>query len=206
MPAELLVNARSFLSRLNETNTREWFLANKAEYESNLRAPAQRLLDRVAEDLERLTRTPIVTKIFRPNRDVRFSKDKSPYTTHLHMLWRQSTRDDGPGWFYGIAPDYAKAGFGWMEFSKDQLSAWRMAIDGPFGPGVDAAIRSTGLSLPEPDLKRVPQGHEPDHPQADLLRRKGLVLWQDDVDSDPEALIEVFQKVDPVRQQLEGLL
>lgn len=202
----LIPESRAFLTELAANNSREWFAANKTRYDSALKAPAQALLDQLAADLSRQTGQPVETKLFRPHRDVRFSKDKTPYHLHLHMLWSTP----GMGWFFGISPDYISAGGGCMGFDKPALAAFRSHVDDK-GTDVQALVdqlADRGLTLREAELKRVPAPYDKDHPQAPLLRRKSLTFWHD-FDAPPQdlqaALAWVFQQLDPVRQLLAEL-
>ena len=79
---QLVPDAKDFLSRLAQNNTRDWFSEHKAEYERHIKGPAQLFLDQIAARLQKRLATPIKTKLFRIHRDVRFSKDKTPYNTH----------------------------------------------------------------------------------------------------------------------------
>ena len=121
--ADLITDARAFLTRLNRNNTRDWWQAHKAEYDTGLRDPALALLDKMAPQLARLAGHDITTKLFRPHRDVRFSKDKTPYQTHLHMMWQiESEARQNPVFFFGIGLDYVTAGAGIMGYGY-----WRAA-------------------------------------------------------------------------------
>lgn len=212
--AEFIPNTRAFLAKLSRDNTRDWFAEHKAQYDADLKAPAQLLLDQIAHDLGKQTGDNIDTKLFRPHRDLRFSKDKTPYTTHLHMLWtRRGGGHQDIGYFFGIASDYVSAGVGLMAFDKAVLTDWRAAIDGPFGDQISEAIaaaQNRGATLRDPDLKRVPAPYPPDHPHADLLRRKGLSLWQEIDEAeygDPaKALHRSFDLFAPVTRFLKTLL
>lgn len=200
----MVPEVRAFLGALAANNSRGWFQANKADYEAALKAPAEALLAVVAEELAAMTEAPVETKLFRINRDIRFSKDKTPYHTHLHMLWRP--RDsEGPAWMFGIARDYVKAGWGQMAFPNAALDAWRDLMGGAAGAAAAATIAATGLSPSAPDLKRVPAPWPQDHPRADHLRRKGLMLWADVADARPGTLMEVFARAEPARRALAGL-
>jgi len=78
-----------------------------------------------------------------------------------------------------------------MGFDKDGVTAWRAAVDadaGDLGTLVDGLLES-GHSLRAPDLKRVPAPYERDHPRADLLQRKGFVIWRELPDSPDEAAL-----------------
>lgn len=189
----LIPEARAFLAELADNNSRDWFAAAKPRYEAQLRRPAMLLLEQVAQRIGPGTGT----KLFRPQRDLRFSKDKTPYHTHLHLLWTlPGDARQRPGLFFGIAPDYVSAGGGLMAFDKAVLAGWRAAADGPDGADIGTLLesyRSRGLRIGAPELKRVPAPHPQDHPRAGLLRRKSLTAWRDagtDELSDPPGFIE----------------
>lgn len=212
--AHFIPNSRAYLTQLSKNNTRDWFAEHKAQFDAELKAPAMLLLDQIAHDLGKQTGENIDTKLFRQHRDLRFSKDKTPYNTHLHMLWTQ--RGDGRqdiGYFFGIAPDYVSAGVGLMGFDKAVLIDWRTAVDGPFGDKVSEAIgaaQSKGATLREPDLKRVPAPYPAEHRHADLLRRKGLPIWREldtaEFDDPAAALHSAFDQFAPVTKLLKTLL
>lgn len=210
--ATLIPDARAFLSELAQTNSREWFLDNKARYDSHLKRPAELLLEQGAADLGKLTGHPVKTKLFRPHRDVRFSKDKTPYHQHLHMLWTTDTGGRQPiGWFFGIGLDYISIGAGLMGFEKDTLTQWRLAIDGPHGPEFAETIeqlKSNGFRIADPELKRVPSPYDKDHPRGELLKRKSLSAWRDyaeALDAPTQALQETFKDLSPLTKQLRTL-
>jgi len=212
--ANLVPQARGFLAELTQNNERDWFKAHKEQYDAELKTPALLLLDQVAHDLSKQSGNDVDTKLFRPQRDVRFSKDKTPYTTHLHMLWtqRRSGQQD-MRYFFGISPEYATVGAGLMAFEKSVLTEWRAAVDGAFGDELKALIATVenrGGRVREPDLKRVPAPYDKDHRNADLLRSKGFSLWQDmnpDDYGDPIAgLHKGFALFAPVISKLQTVL
>lgn len=181
--AQLIPEARAFLRDLAAHNNRDWFLEHKARYDSTLKVPATLLMDQIAYDLGRETGQTLTPKLFRPHRDMRFSKDKTPYHTHLHMMWAIGGPGlSSPSLFFGISADSVRVGGGQMQFDKAALPDWRTAIDGPFGDKVQALLddlASHGLTRNAPSLKRVPSGFSKDHPREELLRRKGLAVWGD---------------------------
>ena len=209
--ARLIPDARAFLGELAANNRRDWFAEHKARYESDLKAPALLLLDQVAHDLGRRSEQNLIPKLFRPHRDVRFSKDKTPYHTHLHMLWTIGAgTGQKPGLFLGISPGYVRLGGGIMGFDKPSLAGWRAAVDGPFGDSIQAILddlASHGLMPEEPELKRVPPPYDKDHRHGGLLRRKGLAVWRDvpavQFKNPQSALSDLFDTLQPM---LEGLL
>jgi len=134
----------------------------------------------MATELGRLTGRTLTPKVFRINRDVRFSRDKSPYNTHLHMLWSFGA-ENRPGWFFAVSPGTVSLSAGVMGFSADGLDWVRQAIADDPQPWIEtvAGIRAAGGDMGdwgEPPLKRVPKPWDDTHPAADLLRRKSLIL------------------------------
>jgi len=175
----LIQDAQHFVKKLAKNNARDWFQDHKSEYETKLRDPAKDLLAQMEPRLAELTGFPIKGKLFRIHRDVRFSKDKTPYQTHLHMMWtvQSGTRQD-PVAFFGIDIDSVTVGTGMMEFQKEVLEDWRkMAdLDGAFLSAKIKQATDHGYRLWEPKLKRVPPSFDKEHAYANLLRHKGLIV------------------------------
>lgn len=200
----LMPDAREFLSELAENNDRGWFQANKARYDSALKRPAEKLLAQIAHWLHHEHDQPPRTKLFRPHRDVRFSEDKTPFHTHLHMMW---SLPDGRAWMLGIAPEYATAGAGVMRFEPEQLDRWREALDSHAGAELETHLEREDWRVDPPALKRVPPPYAADHPREHLLRHKGLVAWRDGLDSglseDPDGTLRrVFSGFSPLMEWL----
>ncbi|MDU8912015.1 TIGR02453 family protein [Aestuariicoccus sp. MJ-SS9] len=201
---DFVAKVRVFLSDLTHNNDRDWFRENKSLYDADLKRPAERILADIAPALEARSGAPVRTKLFRPHRDIRFSEDKTPFHTHLHMLW---SLQDGRGWYFGLSTEYATAGAGIMAFDAEQLGAYRDALDGPEGENLDACLRTIGGRMDPPTLKRVPQPYPADHPRGELLRRKGLVMWRDGIEAqlspDPvTGLMAAFDDLQPVQDWL----
>lgn len=208
-PAETL----QFLTDLQTNNNREWFAANKAVYERAIKQPAADFAAAMCAQLATLTGNQHRSKIFRIYRDVRFSKDKTPYNSYLHLSF---TPDNGmsmpPGWFFGLDPDHFTLGAGIFAFDKAQLDTYRQAVSGEQGEKLQkqlAKLEKHGIRMREkPELKRTPPGYSAEHPQAHLLRRKGLTVWQDFA---PEIVtgdvvahcLRSFKTLQPITQWLE---
>jgi len=177
-----------FLKDLKANNNREWFQANKKTYEAVVKNPAAEISAALNEQVEKLTGSPHTSKIFRVNRDTRFSKDKTPYNTHVHMAFSPET--DGPVkpmWFFGLDTQKLVLGAGVFEFPKDHLEKWRERVAGKEGEELSkilAKLQKTGARIGEPALKRVPKPYEADHPREELLRHKGFAVWLDAPDKD----------------------
>lgn len=176
--ATLVEDARGFYGALAENNNRDWWLENKAIYDSKLKAAALSILEELQPYLAELSDMEVATKLFRPHRDVRFSKDKTPYQTHLHMMWHlKGEGPQSPVFFFGIGLDYVTAGAGMMGFDKSVLLDWRKFVDLDTDRvmGIVDTLRSDGAIFREPELKRVPSPFDKEHRAADLLRMKGVV-------------------------------
>lgn len=205
--------ALSFLGDLKANNTKEWFTANKSIYEAHLKEPGKRFADAMTLSLRDLTGQDHVSKIFRIHRDVRFSKDKTPYNAHLHMAFTpDGTAGQPPMWFFGLSPDRLSLGCGVFQYEKEALTDFRSAMAGSKGADLirlTAELRAAGTRIPDPDLKRVPAGFDKHHPNGEALRRKGFAAWIDM--GDPtfavgphlvERTTEQFFKLMPVFQLL----
>lgn len=208
--ATLISDSRTFLTTLADNNSKDWFAENKATYETNLKSPALALLDTVAATLEKQTGQVPSTKLFRPHRDVRFSKDKTPYHLHLHMLWSTPPT----GYFFGIGRDYLSVGAGIMGLDKDKLTRWRAAVDSPEGAKIATALddlQASDARIDMAELKRVPAPFDKDHPRAELLKRKSCTVWFDYDESDitkgglVSQIETAFQKLQPLTQLLRTL-
>ena len=205
----LIHDAKSFLGELSEHNNRDWWTAHKDTYDETLKAPALQLLDELTGPLGRLTGQPVDTKLFRPHRDVRFSKDKTPYNTHLHMLWSPAFHGPiRPAYFFGISPDYVTLGAGEMNFDKTAMAAWREAVDADGASLADImdGLTATGYRISEPAYKRVPAPFAKDHAHAPLLRRKGLSAWRDyDASLSRDQMLLGFEALTPMVQALAAI-
>lgn len=192
--AEMVVAARAFFAELAANNTKDWYEPRKDRYAATIRKPAEFMADLLAEDLSRLTGRSLQPKVFRLHRDVRFSKDKTPYNTHLHMMWHAPGTGAGSGttFFFGAAPDYLVMGLAAMGLEGDRLTRYRAMIDREGDDLSDALAQchgAIGASFSDwgtPPIKRVPKPYDDGHPHADLLRRRSFALsadlpatWQD---------------------------
>jgi uncharacterized protein (TIGR02453 family) len=160
-------DALPFFKALAFHQTREWFEENRATYETQIKAPFGDLVEDLAAAFARAG-VPLKgdrkASLFRLNRDIRFSKDKSPYKTHAGaVLTRGGAKDDAGLFYIHVAPDECFAAAGFYHPEPDQLSAMRRAIvRAPkayekVAKGLDKAnvrFRDEG------GLKRLPRGFE----------------------------------------------
>lgn len=171
-----------FLKALKANNDRDWFNANKARYERAVKQPAELFCNEMTGRLRRLTGTAHTAKVYRIHRDVRFSKDKTPYNAHLHVSFVPEIEQPSPTWMFGLDPQRLAIGVGRLAFDKSGLDAFRNAVNGEAGTRLSKLLdrlREDGARVSEAELKRVPAPFAGDHPRADLLRRKGLSAWID---------------------------
>ena len=184
--------ALRFLRGLKRNNARLWFEAHRVEYENQVRDPMRALIEEMDVRLARFA--PEITghpkrSMFRIYRDIRFSKDKSPYKTQAACWFHHRDADrrvgseaegGGAGFYFQIAPGDSFTGGGiWMP-ARPVLNRIRDAIaDDP--KGFDRMARSPrlvrrfgGLS-DEAVLKRMPRGFSEDHPAAKWLRYQSFV-------------------------------
>lgn len=174
--------ALAFFAKLQKNNSKNWFEPYKAHYKDTIAGPAGFFADLMAEDIARITGKPHIPKVFRIYRDVRFSKDKTPFNTHLHIMWSPADKNPaGPAWFWGLAQDYFVLGMGLMSLQGQNLTRYRAFVD-KHGNSLQDALNQTASARaeisdwgPEP-LKRVPKPYDQDHPHAALLKRKALAI------------------------------
>jgi uncharacterized protein (TIGR02453 family) len=167
-----------FLAELKKNNKKTWFDNNRARYQTVYRSPAKAFSEIMAYELQKLTRIEHTPKIFRINRDIRFSKDKTPYNTHLHISFLPNGTK--PAWMFGLAPDYLTLGVGSFGFEKSELESYRARVAGRSGIKLTKNLEvliAKGARIAEPELKRVPREFPQDHPRAELLRQKSLLVW-----------------------------
>ena len=161
--------AFDFYARLAMDNTRAFWQANRSVYDDAVRAPFEALSDVIEAEYGRL-------RVFRPHRDMRFSKDKSPYKTAAGAV---AEGEDGAVYYAQVSADGLFVGSGYYHLQSDQLTRWREAVDdearGNEIADVVAALTKRRLEIGAMDtLKTAPRGYSRDHPRVELLRMKGL--------------------------------
>jgi uncharacterized protein (TIGR02453 family) len=178
-----------FLSQIKQNNSREWFQANKQRYRQDVQEPLLRFIADFAEPLAeigpRFVADPRPTggSMFRIYRDVRFSRDKSPYKTHAAAQFRhQEGRDvHAPGFYLHLEPENVFVGAGLWHPGGPTLAAVRDAIvERPeqWSATLSDPAFAARYDLGGDRLKRAPRGYDPDHPLVDSLRFKDFVSYQ----------------------------
>lgn len=161
--------AHEFYVGLAADNTKTYWERHKSVYLNAVRAPMEELLAELAPEFGE-------GRIFRPYRDVRFSRDKSPYKINI-----AATLADGG--YVQFSTDGLAAGSGIYHMAADQLARFRAAIDDADSGGqladLVAEVRAKDIAIAAHDaLRTAPRGYPRDHPRIELLRMKGLITWK----------------------------
>jgi uncharacterized protein (TIGR02453 family) len=166
-------SALQFLDGLHRDNSKAFFDAHRETYETAVRAPMAALL----AELERDLGAGWDTKLFRVNRDLRFSRDKRPYNEHVAAVFMGSRH--ASGYYMQMSRDGLYVGAGSHQMASDQLNRYRDAVAGKDGEKlarIVSALIKDGYGVGDPGLKRVPAGYPPDHPRGELLRRTSVFV------------------------------
>lgn len=162
--------ALDFYDDLEMDNTRSFWEAHKAVYAESVKAPMTALTDALAEEFG-------APKVFRPYRDVRFAKDKTPYKTHQGAFVAA-----GPacGWYVEVSARGVRSGGGFYDASGPDLARVRESIDheatGQELQRILAKLEKAGFEIGGERLKTSPRGYDADHPRIDLLRHKSITV------------------------------
>jgi uncharacterized protein (TIGR02453 family) len=158
-----------FYEGLEADNSKPYWTDHKAEYETCVRAPMEALLTELEPEFG-------TGKLFRPYRDVRFSKDKTPYKTAVAAVV------EPPGavgtLYVQLSAEGLRVAGGVYHTESDQVQRLRRAVAGDV-PGAEldralARLRRAGYHVDGDRLTRTPRGYPADHPRADLLRHRSL--------------------------------
>jgi uncharacterized protein (TIGR02453 family) len=174
-----------FLAALRENNNRAWMEANQADYQQ-ARGTFVKIADFLMKGIEPLDESIAGLEprrcIFRINRDVRFSKDKSPYKTNMGAYLTKGGRHGSyAGYYLHLEPyDQSFMAGGIYQPSADALKKIRQEIDYN-GDDLTKIIDTPGFrelfgSLQGEKLKRPPQGYNADHPQIEWLKMKSFLV------------------------------
>jgi uncharacterized protein (TIGR02453 family) len=194
-------DAFRFYADLEQNNNRDWWLEHKPVYEAAVKEPLTQLL---AELEPRFG----PAKFFRPNRDVRFSPDKSPYKTAQGAF---AALAEGVGFYIQLSADGLLIGGGCHTHTPAQVARFRGAVDDPAsGEALQEIVRNVGeagFSVEGDSLKTVPRGFDKDHPRAELLKHKSLTagvnVGQPDWLAGPGAVEEVARRWEELRPLVE---
>jgi uncharacterized protein (TIGR02453 family) len=162
--------ALEFYDGLEADNSKAYWHEHKTVYDKLVKAPMDELLADLAPEFGK-------GKVFRPNRDVRFSADKSPYKTALAATVGESG-------YLQLTAKGLGAGSGMWIMAPDQLERYRKAVaDDGTGEelvGIVEGVRAARIDVTgHHRLKTAPKGYPKDHARIELLRNKGLIAWKD---------------------------
>ena len=186
-----------FLKELAANNRRDWFEQHKDRYEAEVREPALAFIRAFAPRLERISPYFVASdkkvggSLMRIHRDVRFSKDKSPYKTNVGIQFRHESGKDvhAPGFYLHIEPSGCFLGAGMWHPEAQALRGVREAIAAdPAGwkKVRDGKAFRSRWDLAGDSLKRPPKGFDPEHPMIEDLKRKDHIAV---ADVDPKLLV-----------------
>jgi uncharacterized protein (TIGR02453 family) len=177
--------AGRLIAELAHRQDRDWYAAHKTDIDRLVYAPLRELFTEAKPKLMRLYRgQPLTIKIFRIHRDVRFSKDKSPFKDHASgvlMVGHNAEPGTAAGALYlQIGPDEGAAAGMWAMGPEDLARHRRALLDERSGRHLEKLLRPLVASgyriISAAQLSRAPKGVDPLHPRAALLRHKGLAL------------------------------
>ena len=174
----VLSSSVSFFKKLKKNNNREWFAENKPKFkelELEIKAFGEELKDRLNEfdNVDRF-------KLFRIYRDIRFSKDKTPFKTHFGLYWNRLKPRLRGGYYLHISPNnnFLACGF-WDPNPKDlyrirneflhDANEFRKILK-------SKEIYSNWGNLEGTELKTAPRNFDKNHPDIDLIRKKQFVF------------------------------
>jgi uncharacterized protein (TIGR02453 family) len=164
------IAALDFYEDLEDDNTKQFWTAHKSVYDEAVRAPLEALATALEKEFG-------AAKFFRPYRDVRFAKDKTPYKTHQGVWFGESAV------YVQVSAAGLMVAGGYWEISSGQVERLRRAVaDDVAGAELEralAATRKAKFDIGGHQLTRVPSGYDRDHPRAELLRYKSLTAHRD---------------------------
>ncbi len=167
------VEAIEFYEQLDADNSKAFWHENKQRFVDNVKSPMLELTDALDDY------GPF--HVFRPNNDMRFSKNRPPYKTHQGAFGES---EGGAGHYVQFSALGLMAGAGYYAMARDQLRRFRDAVvadaTGAEIASLVADARRAGYEVGSiGELKTAPRGYDRDHPRIDLIRRKGLMLSKD---------------------------
>jgi uncharacterized protein (TIGR02453 family) len=207
-----------FFHDLTANNDRQWFATHKQEYLDHVLDPGVAFVVSLGERLKSLS-AGLSYDTRRIYRDIRFSKDKSPYNTAFRALfWEgKSKKGDSPGFFFGMDHTGARIYSGLHMFSKELLTVYREAVaDEDQGSKLEKALSSVkgagAYEVGGKHYKRVPSGYDPEHKRAELLLYNGLHALSSPIEPQVlltgeliDACLDHCRKMLPIHEWLIGI-
>ena len=182
----------SFFSKLKQNNNRDWFQSNKAEFKL-LEGQVKLFMKEIEQNLQIHDKIE-KAKMFRIYRDVRFSKNKTPYKTHFGLAFHREKPALRGGYYLHLEPENSFLGVGFWAPEKEDLQRIRKELE------IDAeeyrqimvnkAFEKHWGSLSGEEVKTAPKGFSKEHPNIDLIKKKQHVFIKNF--SDQEVLSSDF--------------
>ncbi len=167
------IAALDFYDDLEMDNTKSYWAAHKPTYDVAVAAPMTALTAELADEFG-------TAKIFRPYRDVRFAKDKTPYKTAQGAF---VSAGPSTGWYVQVGAPGVRVGAGFYDASTARLASVREAIvherHGADLEKIVAGLQASGWTFGGHTLKTAPRGYDIEHPRIELLRHKSMTLGKD---------------------------
>jgi uncharacterized protein (TIGR02453 family) len=178
--------AITFLKGLEKNNTRDWFQPRKEIFDTKLKEPMMEFVELINAELLKFAPEHITEPkkaVYRIYRDTRFSKDKTPYKTHLGAIFprRGLGKDAAAGYYFHVSAKEVGVACGAYAPGPEQLLKIRHFLADNY-KSFQTAIKLMG-SVQGSTLTRVPKGFDADHPAADLIKKKQWYWW---VELDPK--------------------
>lgn len=208
----------ALLRALKKNNKREWFQPRKEIFDQHVKAPMEQLVDALNGHFVRFAPQYITDPrkaIYRIYRDTRFSKDKTPYKTHIAASFSRAgmERHISAGYYFSVAPDEVEVAAGIYMPGPEELRSIRNHLaehHEEFRKILRAStLRKLMGELWAQQLSRVPKGFSPDHPAADLIRYKHWTLFDTRLDPalvvTPQLLPELVKRFQAMAPFVEFL-
>ncbi|TCJ29853.1 DUF2461 domain-containing protein [Nocardioides jejuensis] len=160
--------ALDFYDDLEVDNTKSFWEAHKAVYKESVEGPMKALTSALEQEFG-------TAKVFRPYRDVRFAKDKTPYKTAQGAFVGSAA---ATGWYVEVSARGVRTGAGFYEASSERMAAFREAVadekKGARLASIVKGLEAEGFEIGGETLKTAPRGYDKEHPRIELLRHKQL--------------------------------
>jgi uncharacterized protein (TIGR02453 family) len=203
-----------FLKELKKNNTREWFNEHKPTFQ-NFHTEAKVFYQAVEDRLQQTDQIE-KHKVFRIYRDVRFSKDKTPYKSRFAGYFIRATQELRGGYYLNIEPGNCIVGGGFYGPESDDLKRIRKEFeqdDSEIRAILnDKKFKSIFGELQGQELKSAPRGFNPEHPAIDLIRKKQFYVIRSFTDKEVQSLnfiddvLETYQTIRPFFDYMSAVL
>ncbi|MDM9631773.1 DUF2461 domain-containing protein [Robiginitalea aurantiaca] len=203
-----------FLKGLGKNNNREWFEANRKAYEAARSSmlqfsEAQKMALQSHDEIEKM-------KLFRIHRDLRFSKDKTPYKPHFAVSFSRSGAERRGGYYLRIRPGASFIACGFWDPNKEDLLRIRKELEldaEPFKRVIDnPEFQSVWGDLQGDAVKTAPKGFEREHPNIELIRKKQFIFTRNFTDKEvkasvfPEIISSSYREIRPFFDLMSEIL